>query len=332
MSQGSDPIELSYDERLLEGAMEAAISALQTLAATWRDEDSDDERTDAAAEAFDGAIELAAARLNDINFAALLGRDNPVSLALMALAAERVALGLAPEMEDQDGHAVDLDDPDEFASFEEFLEQVYDLEGLELLERLERFRDDPAAAALEVGVHLARDGFNDPFALPAWSSPCLHLCVAAAAVTSATLARLVVNLDLPANPVSLGVGPAALTALTQAACLVYRTLDAQDIAALTGGHGTYAEVVADILYEADYLEDLDGTDCYRLSGLLLPAFAAGYAGAKLASNLEAEDALQARALLAAAYETGQAAASPERTVSMKSLSMLPLSSQAARRN
>ncbi len=123
-----------------------------------------------------------------------------------------------------------------------------------------------------------------------------------------------------------------LPAMTTAAGLVLNTLDDQDREVLVASHGTLSRVVEDVLFEADFPDALTADDHHRLSALMLAAFVAGYDETAVPEHVESETTQQGRALLHAAYETGQAAADPERMAQVRPLAAFLSSTAKTRLN
>lgn len=281
---------LGVAEQRLAEALSQAVSRLQELARGWfrQEIDQADQRTDA----FDVACTEAAGSFAGTNLTMVLGGPNRVaSAALLALLAERVALG-RPLMIRQDG----VVEPFVFDAAQEIADDLCGLQMSALAERFERIDKDPETAAWMVGVHLAREGQNDPFAFPAWSDESMGESLLAAALMSAIMTML----RAEAEP-----GPEFEPHINGSIHVVqaaYSALSPDDRADFSSGFGSASQVVEECLLQSDLLDELDVADVHRLSAKVAGAFLLGLIGDSL--DFDGEVAEQAQALLTYAHAVG----------------------------
>ena len=284
------PVLTAADRRLATG-LAAAIEGLQVMARGLLDGEPEQAETRFAV--FSAACVEAADSFSGANLLPLLaGPERAVAAAVLAALAERTALGHPPQADPADSPG-----PTSEADFEEVDAEINRLEETDLLYRLEEVVGDPEVAGLLVGVHLAREGDNNPFAAPTWSDQARVESLLAAAIATAALAMIAQDQGAPPTGPAIG----DLLHVVQA---TYATLSPLDQAELPGGFGTMSRVIEPCLWSTDLLDDLELTDDHRLSAGMVNAFLAGRLDEP--ADLSEETGEQAQALLRAAAAVGQA--------------------------
>lgn len=276
------------DQRLIDALM-ASVNGLQEMARGWlrHEPDADNRRITA----FDAACAAAGGSLAGVNLTrVLVGPDQVAGTALLALLIERTALG-RPLMVSRRG----VMEPFTFEQGDQAAEHLHSLQWDDLAERFEKVDKDPKTAAELVGMHLAREGRDDPFAFPAWSDEVMVECLVAAALTSAVMAML----RAKAKPVpSFGPYIDGLIHVVQAAYTVLSSDDGD----FSAGFDSASQVIEECLLKSDSLDDLDVHDVHRLSAKLAGAFLLGVVGDPL--DFDGETAAQAQLLLTYAHTVG----------------------------
>lgn len=275
------PAEVAF----LDGLTESA-DALRAWAQSINDEE--DDRTIERVRAFEQTVARAASLFKNTDLAAMIAANQPGSTAVMALSAERVALG-RPLRVLQGGVETGLDWP----GFEELAEGIEEIEATPFDLRLEMAIEDPLTAEMLVGAHIARAGDNDPLAFDPWSVETMAASLLAHAVATTSLALLSAQADEDF------LSEAAIDGyihVTRAAAVLLGGPGAWD-----EGFGPSSRVIEPILAGFEPL-DLAPADAHRLAGRMTSVFALGWRGEPFDPG--DEEAGVGVNLLAAAYDLG----------------------------
>ena len=275
------PAELAF----LAGLAESA-TALRAWAESIKDSEVD--RSAERARAFEETVTRVAPLFVNTNLVAMIAAGRPGSTAVMALSAERVALG-RPLRVLRDGAETGF----EWEGAEELAESIEEIEATPFDLRLEMVIEDPLTAEILVGAHIARGGFNDPLAFDPWSAGAMASSLLAHAVGTTSLALLAALADEAFMP------PSALDGyihVTRAAAVLLGGQEEWD-----EGFGPSSRVIEPLLAGFEPL-DLEPADAHRLSGRMTSIFASGWRQEPFDPG--DEDALVGQNLLAAAHDLG----------------------------
>jgi hypothetical protein len=239
--------------------------------ATALQDGADDEQVGEAEERLEAA-RTAASHTGDIDILAILSSGRPETSVLMAVVAEREALGRPVMM--TDGDPVVTADDDGYSPIAEIMDDIL---SMPFSDRVDAAAEDATAAALLAGVHVARSGDNDVFFLDPWQTDVLPECMAAAGITGAVLAlarsRAACADGAHGDEPCPGADDASLSESLLAAAMA-SAAGAGGIHMLSSGFSTESLVVERLL-ASDRDLDIDPCDAHRVSGYLVEAFLAG---------------------------------------------------------
>jgi hypothetical protein len=285
---------LDRSEQALASAFADGVDRFQRLAGALGN--AEDDAIMSLLSDLDVAVVNAAAAAKGVNLIPLVLQEDTASKVALGFLAEWRELGrevpgeVGPERRDW------LDD-----ALSDTADMVDDVESLDVVQRVSLYSSDRTAAALALGVHLARGGDNDPFFHAPWSLHAVGVSLLAAAAASATLALAAVSSGADEETLP----QTSVRGLAAAAWEVYAAMDPRDTCQIDG-FGTASRVVEEALDAVDWVEGLEAVDAHRLSALLLPAFTAGVSGGSYPFG-DRETAAPGRMVLEAAFAAGRMA-------------------------
>lgn len=308
--KGKSVVVLGPAEERCAAAIEGAVAHLRAVAAALADEALDGAGASEEADAFFAACETVFdPDAEPADLALLLEAGGRPAEVLRAFNAEHVLLGQPFQSAGSEGHETILGVED----LDEISQILDEIDRLDLRSRVQRYLKDDTALAFAVGIHLARDGANELFPLEAWVSVMMRRCLAAAAITAASLAATALTVQEEASE-SGDPEPEEthfhrhddLDGLIHTAAAAVDALGEDEREDLSGGgFGAVSHFVEDILYAA---ADLEAPAIRHLSARLVAAFLHAFAGDPPVTEIvESEDESIVR-ILAGADLAGRLAA------------------------
>jgi hypothetical protein len=281
-------------ERGLREAIEAGLAAMRQLSIDLchmdpdTEQPADDERSFLArvsrdGDAFNAACEKIELSLHEVDLATIISDGGPVSVVTLAILFESLRLGHGPRDAYVKGR---VKEEYELESTISFAERIDSIERSYRDVRIEMFADpeheDDLAMAL--GVHIARHGWNDPFAHDLWDPQKVAQSLFVSGICAAVIGCIAVVVDGDGDT-SIRIPDEVERLVHSAGHLVDDLLDESDYANLSGSflYGSGSRLTEDILIESTLIGVLDPDELHRLSGSLVPTFLAARQGQTIAT-------------------------------------------------